>query len=1037
MLGVAMVIGVFLLLALASTAEKSVTPEELIHIPAGYAYLKTLDPRLCMEAPPLTGMLCSFPLVIMGVDLSLDHPAWKAAGEGDAKAPLAFGRAFFADSGADSAQSRILVPARTVMAGLGALAGLFLYLLTRLLLGTRCAGIALVLYCLSPGILGHGRLVSPEMPLAAFTLGALYGLARHWRTGGRSALLLTGLGLGLALASSHCAWVLLLVLVLFKARNPKHAGLLLGMALGVPLLVSIGNPGSYLSSLGRFFQASASPTPVFLLGQVSDTGFFNYALVILAVKTPVPTLMLILAGTIAVGFGRAGRLPGRELALVFGPVIGFGIPAVLSGSAAGAPYLFAAFPLLCLLAGGLLAHRAFQTRGPALAIGALAAASAVSAFFAYPHYLSYFNAVAGGTAGGARIVGDKNIDRGQDLPALAAFCRKHRVESIGLALGGPTVLPETFDIPGRPITPDEMLEPEDGWYAVSVSALNTHGCRPGCPIRFDWIRAFAPVTQLGGSLLVFRFLTLAPGTEAPEDFAGTVFKSEVEKKERRFEVLKRMADLDPYNGWVQGRLGTFLALEENSVEALHSLTVALQDPATRQYPNRSTWKALAAWQCLPLGLLSRAMDHLSPTRSAWKNLNRIREDLRKTAADPNKQQDVLDDVHTLYRSQRNFLVKKTPPPRTDPGSLSALVAFCKAEKIRSLALCGSGRIHEPGIRTRRMQPEEVLEPDGWYAIATEVLGTSHPWPGCGVVLDWEGRYAPVKKFGDRYHLFGFRILGPGEQHTGPGTALDPRGFAREAQDILVKSLKKSPQDAWCHAELALRTDDYHRLRKALTADTRTTAPYRLKWLVTGAFFMMRAGEFDFAAGFLQEIRATQRIRHGWLDTVLEDLASLRNDLAQGQDTGQPQITARVHEVTARLVRCLRGPFFLPDRARALDAQGDTGEALALMDRALARVPWPGWAEEAGIWSLKIWRAEDAVSYLEKALALETPATHEALCRALAFRGILRGNDADLDRARRHHAQAVEGGLLQGVSFEAFLEQIRGVPENLRAEIEGE
>ena len=1052
MLGAATVLVVFIFLALGSMDEKSVTLDELTHLPAGYTCIKTLDPRLCMEAPPLTGMLCGLPLVFKGVEPPLDHPAWKAAASGDTGAPRAFGRAFFAGSG-----SRSLAPARTVMALLGALAGLFLFLLARTLLGPRPAGIALVLYCLSPGVLGHGRLVSPEMPLAAFTLMALYGLARYWRTGRRVFVVLTGLGLGLALASSYCAWVLLvvvalLVLVPLGARNParaasrpKHLGLLFLVALAVPFLVSIGNPGSYLWGLERFLRGSTSDTPVFLLGQGSDTGFFRYFLVTTAVKTPVPTLMLILAGAVAVGFGRAGRLPAREVALVFGPVIGFVIPAALAGSATGAPYLFAAYPLLCLLAGGLLAHPAFQARGPALGVGVMAAASAVSAFTAYPDYLSYFNAVAGGAAGGARIVGDANIDRGQDLPALAAYCRKHRIGSIGLALGAPTMPPETFDIPGRPVTPEEMLVPEDGWYAVSVSALNTPRTGPRCPLRFDWMTAFEPVAQPGGSLFVFRFLTLSPGTRAPEDFVGTVFESEDEKEDRRFKILERMARLHPENGWIQGRLGRFLALEEKSVEAVRSLTLALQDPAARQDPDRATWEALAAWQCLPLGLLSRSMDHLSRargdwTQGVWKTLKSIREDLRKTAADPARQQDVLDDVHAVYQSLRRILVEKTPLPHVDPGArqaLEALAALCASEKIQSLALCGPGLVPAPpGIRSRRMQPEEVLEPDGWYAIAPGVLGASNPWPGCGVILDWEGRFAPVKKFGDRLHLYCFRILEAGDEPTGPGTALDPRGYVQHARAILEKSLKKSPEDAWCHAELALRTDDYPRLRKALTVDPRITAPYRLRWLVTGAFFMMRAGEFDFAARFLQEIQASHRIRHGWINVVLGDLSSLRSDLARGQDPEHAQVAARIHRVTARLAQCLRGPFFLPDRARTLEKRGDIEEALALMDRALARVPWPVWAEEAGIWSLKIWRVEDAVDSLEKALPLETPATHEALCRALAFRGILRGREADVERARHHHARAVDGGRFQALSFEAFLEKIRRVPENLRAEIEG-
>ena len=42
----------------------------------------------------------------------------------------------------------------------------------------------------------------------------------------------------------------------------------------------------------------------------------------------------------------------------------------------------------------------------------------------HPHYLAYFNQIAGGPRGGARYLLDSNIDWGQDLKGLADYLKK-------------------------------------------------------------------------------------------------------------------------------------------------------------------------------------------------------------------------------------------------------------------------------------------------------------------------------------------------------------------------------------------------------------------------------------------------------------------------------------------------------------------------------------------------------------------------------------------------------------------------------------
>ena len=57
---------------------KSAAFDEQYHLAAGYAYLRTGDPRLATTHPPLMGLLGGLALLGDDIKLPLDHPAWAA-----------------------------------------------------------------------------------------------------------------------------------------------------------------------------------------------------------------------------------------------------------------------------------------------------------------------------------------------------------------------------------------------------------------------------------------------------------------------------------------------------------------------------------------------------------------------------------------------------------------------------------------------------------------------------------------------------------------------------------------------------------------------------------------------------------------------------------------------------------------------------------------------------------------------------------------------------------------------------------------------
>ena len=67
---------------------------------------------------------------------------------------------------------------------------------------------------------------------------------------------------------------------------------------------------------------------------------------------------------------------------------------------------------------GALAWKRFGTKARRVA-GLLAIGIIVEALIAYPNYIAHFNFALGGPRGGIELLGDSNLDWGQDLPAYS------------------------------------------------------------------------------------------------------------------------------------------------------------------------------------------------------------------------------------------------------------------------------------------------------------------------------------------------------------------------------------------------------------------------------------------------------------------------------------------------------------------------------------------------------------------------------------------------------------------------------------------
>jgi hypothetical protein len=230
----------------------------------------------------------------------------------------------------------------------------------------------------------------------------------------------------------------------------------------------------------------------YLLGEFSKTGFRQFYVVAIAVKTPLPLLMLSLAGLILLGW--QASLRGW---IVAAPTIAFVVLLVFcsfySHINIGLRHVFVLYPLLCIAAAAL-AVQVWQRYTQAVIRGGLAALLAwqVSSLWTeYPDYLPYFNFIAGDHP--EKMLIDSDLDWGQDLQRLEMRLTELHVKKFGFVYRG------SADVVGEHLPGVWMVQPFNpgtGWIAASLYARDTVSQGKA----FEWLKRYRPLERIGKTI---------------------------------------------------------------------------------------------------------------------------------------------------------------------------------------------------------------------------------------------------------------------------------------------------------------------------------------------------------------------------------------------------------------------------------------------------------------------------------------------------------------------------------------------------------
>lgn len=389
----------------------------------------------------------------------------------------------------------------------------------------RTAVFSTLLFTTTPTVLAHAGLATTDMALTAFVsatlVASLYWVSRPgWST---SAML--GLILGLALLSKFsalvflpAAWLLMYgayLLVAWPGVMPALKRLVrllpwgaLSLAIALPLVWA-----GYRFAIGPVAYLHATlPAPAFftgihyvyahnneghlayLLGRLSQHGFWYYYPVVVAVKTPLATLILL---AIAIAF--ALRKIAMPLALI-AALLGVGLFSHIN---IGVRHILPIYTGFAVCGGVALdrlfsAHRKWMTWTAAALLLWQVATGALE----HPDYLAYTNEIAGSHP--ERVLADSDLDWDQGMRGLALRLKQLGVQkfhfkpnSSGYMIAG------GIPFPNYELMPDGD-QPPPGWNAVCVTGWKLSG-------QPKWAERIEPIEKIHRSIYLYYF---PPGSSA-------------------------------------------------------------------------------------------------------------------------------------------------------------------------------------------------------------------------------------------------------------------------------------------------------------------------------------------------------------------------------------------------------------------------------------------------------------------------------------------------------------------------------------------
>jgi len=424
--------------------------------------------------------------------------------------------------------------------------GYFVYLWAKKLYGARAGIFALFLYSFNPTILAHSGLAITDFGVTFFVFLSVYCFWNFMQSKSTRDLVKTGILTGCSMISKVSGAFLIPIYLIYYFALDRSRRLLrsilaisgiafIAMNAGYgfelqPLSAVILNPARYQEVIGllpdndairSFFVFVIEKVPIpltnylkgiyiqtgpdafrgdfaYLLGEYRNFGGFrHYYLVGFLVKEPVA--LIVFLGIALFFYKRIPKDRQGEVFLVV-PILFWFIFFSLNHLNAGLRHVMPAYPFLFVFISKIVNLDLGRRLNALLVIlGVWYAASTLSVA---PHYLMYFNELAGGPDKGYKyFYGFEDV--GQDMKGLGEYVVENNIREIKLAKYGPWI---PYEAQYRGINYQRLgCNETTGIIAIGVDKLIfPKGEPPGC---YDWIKRYEPIEKIGYSIYIYNITT--------------------------------------------------------------------------------------------------------------------------------------------------------------------------------------------------------------------------------------------------------------------------------------------------------------------------------------------------------------------------------------------------------------------------------------------------------------------------------------------------------------------------------------------------
>lgn len=282
----------------------------------------------------------------------------------------------------------------------------------------------------------------------------------------------------------------------------------------------------YLLGLSLVFQRAAGGNTTYFWGQVSAAGWKIYFPTVYLIKETLTFHILTLIGLLYASFAIAQPFWKHPLPRIISWVrhnfaafammlfvAVYWTTSLYSNLNIGVRHLLPTLPLMIIL---VSYATACWLKNPFLRLryfllGLFLAWQAVSVIGIYPHFLAYFNELAGGSNSGYIYTVDSNLDWGQDLKRLTDWVNENHIEKIYVDyFGGGDAkyyLKDKFNSWWGTRDPKEL--PAESYLAVSATFLQGGRGEPSQGFNqsfgyYRWLDQYQPVAKIGYSIFVYH-----------------------------------------------------------------------------------------------------------------------------------------------------------------------------------------------------------------------------------------------------------------------------------------------------------------------------------------------------------------------------------------------------------------------------------------------------------------------------------------------------------------------------------------------------